>query len=137
VPLPEPAEPSQAAHGHARHVGAAPGAESVSAGTSCEAALAAYSQPVVVGGPSGPPDLSAGAYASVLNRGSYLAHCGAPPDMRIQICVAVQNGSAVGVTVRTTPADRGIGRCIAQAVRSLSFPSHPRLDVVRTTFEPG
>ena len=134
--LPEPAELDKTVPGPARRIRRAPGAESVSVGTSCEAALAAYSEPIVVGGPAGPPDLSAGAYASVLNRGTYLQDCGAPSDMRVQICVAVQHGRAVGVTVRTAPADRAIGRCIAQAVRGLSFPSHPRLDVARTTFEP-
>ena len=134
--LPDPAETDQAEPGPARHIRRAPGAESVSDGTSCEAALAAYSEPIVVGGPAGPPDLSAGSYGSVLNRSAYLEHCGAPADMRIQICVAVQHGRAVGVTVRTAPADRAVGRCIAQAVRRLSFPSHSRLDVARTTFEP-
>jgi hypothetical protein len=56
--------------------------------------------------------------------------------MRIHICAAVQNGRATGVTVRTEPGDRSVGRCIARAVRGLAFPSHPRLDVARTTFEP-
>ena len=131
-----PEEPDEAAPAPRRRMPRAPGAETVSVGPSCEAALAAYSEPIVVGGPAGPPDLSAGAYASVLNRGTYLQACGAPSDMQIQICVAVQHGRAVGVTVRTAPADRAVGRCIAQAVRGLSFPSHPRLDVARTTFEP-
>ena len=111
-------------------------AGTVSVGQSCEAAQAASVQQVEIGGPAGPPDLSVGAYASVLNRSSYFQHCGAPAGMRIRICAAVQLGRAVGVTVRTEPADRAVGRCIAQAVRGLAFPSHPRLDVATTTFEP-
>jgi hypothetical protein len=111
-------------------------AGTISVGQSCEAAQAAAVQHVEIGGPAGPPDLSVGAYASVLNRASYFQHCGAPAGMRIRICAAVQLGRAVGVTVRTEPADRSVGRCIARAVRGLAFPSHPRLDVATTSFEP-
>ena len=82
-----------------------------------------------------PPDLTAARYGSVLNRGSYFAHCGVPDHVAVHICAAVQNGRAVGVTVRTKPSDRGLERCVAAAVRGLAFPSHPRMDVTRTTFE--
>ena len=81
-----------------------------------------------------PPDLSAGAYGSVLNRGTYFGHCGVPDSMTVSICAAVQNGRAVGVSVSTTPRDGRISSCVSSAVRGLSFPSHPRLDVTRTTF---
>jgi hypothetical protein len=83
---------------------------------------------------SAPPDLSAGAYAGVLNNGRYLLPCGVPADMKVSICAAVQNGRAVGVTVTTTPKNGGIASCIASQVRGLSFPSHPRLDVTTTVF---
>jgi hypothetical protein len=36
--------------------------------------------------------------------------------------------------VTATPRSPGIERCVAGGVRGLSFPSHPKLDVTRTTF---
>jgi hypothetical protein len=55
--------------------------------------------------------------------------------MEINICAAVQNGRAVGVTVVTKPRNPGVASCIAGGVRGLSFPSHPKLDVTRTAFK--
>jgi hypothetical protein len=100
-------------------------------GMSCEAARARYVEDY---DKSGPPDLSAGAYGAVLNKGSYLNACNVPSSMGVTVCAAVQNGRAVGVTVTTQPPDPKIASCVAGAVRSLSFPSHPRLDVTTTTF---
>ncbi|HVY44347.1 MAG TPA: hypothetical protein VHB21_00650 [Minicystis sp.] len=102
-------------------------------GMSCEAAQARYVEEYKMGN-NGPPDLTAGAYGAVLNRGSYLNACGVPPSMTVNVCAAVQNGRAVGVTVSTSPHNGGIASCVAAQVRALSFPSHPRLDVARTTF---
>lgn len=87
-----------------------------------------------MGGNNGPPDLTAGAYGAVLNKGSYLNSCGVPPSMAVNICAAVQNGRAVGVTVTTDPPSPGIASCVAGQVRSMGFPAHPRLDVTRTSF---
>lgn len=103
----------------------------VPSGLSCEGARARYVEDY---SKEAPPDLSAGAYGSVLNNGRYLLGCGVPSNMSVTICAAVQNGRAVGVTVTTDPKNPGIGSCIAGAVRGLSFPSHPRLDVTTTTF---
>ncbi|MBM4358175.1 MAG: hypothetical protein FJ096_08690 [Deltaproteobacteria bacterium] len=100
-------------------------------GLSCSGAQARYVEDY---SKDAPPDLSAGAYGAVLNRGDYLNACGVPPSMAVSICAAVQNGRAVGVTVSTTPPNGGIARCIAGQVRSLSFPAHPRLDVSTTSF---
>jgi hypothetical protein len=102
-------------------------------GMSCEAAQARYVEEYKMGSDT-PPDLTAGAYGAVLNRGSYLNGCGVPSSMSVNICVAVQNGRAVGVSVSTDPPNQGIASCVSGAVRSLPFPSHPRLDVTRTTF---
>lgn len=104
-------------------------------GRSCEAAAAAYADEIRVGGDRGPADLSAGDYARVLNSGSYLGGCGVPEHARVDVCAAVQNGRAVGVTVRLSPRAPSVERCVASRVRRLSFPSHPRLDVARTRFE--
>jgi hypothetical protein len=103
-------------------------------GRSCEAAIAAYREEMAMGG-STPADLTAARYGAVLNRGSYFAHCGVADDMKVKICAAVQNGRALGVTVTTTPGSADKARCIAQAVRGLAFPSHPRMDVTTTVFE--
>jgi hypothetical protein len=130
---PEPAPPSPPAAAPAPPA-EAPGPGS-SDGRSCEAAAAAHADEIRVGGDRGPADLSAGDYARVLNNGSYLGACGVPANARVDVCAAVQNGRAVGVTVRLTPRAPGVERCVAGRVRRLSFPSHPRLDVARTRFE--
>lgn len=101
---------------------------------SCESAIAAYVEEYKIGNDGVPPDLGAADYGAVLNRGSYMTGCGVPANMEVNICAAVQNGRAVGVTVNTSPSSPGIASCISGAVRGLSFPSHPRLDVARTTF---
>jgi hypothetical protein len=103
-------------------------------GQSCEAAQAAYVEEMNVGGPRGQADITAGQYGSILNRGSYFGHCGVPDSMKLNICAAVQNGKAVGVTVVTSPRDRRVESCVSGSVRGLSFPSHPKLDVTRTQF---
>ncbi len=100
-------------------------------GMSCEGAQAKYVEDY---SKDAPPDLTAGSYGAVLNRGSYLNSCGVPPSTEVNICAAVQNGRAVGVTITTRPSNPGINSCISGAVRALSFPAHPRLDVSRTTF---
>ncbi len=100
-------------------------------GMSCEGARAKYIEDY---DKSAPPDLTAGQYGQVLNNGSYVVGCGAPQSMKVTVCAAIQNGRAVGVTVSTNPSDSKIGSCIAGAVRRLSFPAHPRLDVTTTVF---
>ena len=117
--------------------GASPGGGSypvLGGGMSCEGAAARYNEEYKMGGNNGPPDLTAGAYGAVLNKGSYLNSCGVPPSMAVNICAAVQNGRAVGVTVTTDPPSPGIASCVAGQVRSMGFPAHPRLDVTRTSF---
>lgn len=118
-------------------VAAAPTAPSetvASAGASCEQAAANAVQSIEIGRDE-PDDLTREDYEVVLNRGSYFAHCGVGERTLIEICAAVQRGRAIGVTVKTTPASPAAASCIARAVRSLGFPSHPRLDVVRTRFD--
>jgi hypothetical protein len=112
--------------------GVGPGGHPVLAGgMSCEGARAKYIEDY---DKASPPDLSAGAYGNVLNKGTYLNACGVPSNMSVNICAAVQNGRAVGVTVTTNPPNKGISSCISGAIRGLSFPSHPRLDVTNTSF---
>lgn len=103
-------------------------------GMSCEGARAKYVEEYKMGGSGTAPDLTAGAYAGVLNKGTYLNACGVPSSSSVTVCAAVQNGRAVGVTVSLNPPDRSISSCVAGQIRSMSFPSHPRLDVATTTF---
>ena len=116
-----------------RVVGSQGGFPVLSGGLSCESAMNAYNEEMSMGN-KGKADLTQGQFASVMNSGSYFSHCGVPNSMGISICAAVQNGRAVGVTVVTTPSSPSHQSCIASGVRRLSFPSNPKLDVVRTKF---
>ncbi len=120
--------------GGARVVGKSGGYPILGSGQSCESARNAYVEEMSMGGPKGQADLTQGQYSSVLSRGSYFGHCGVPESTNLNICAAVQNGRAVGVTVTATPPDRRIQSCVAAGVRGLSFPSNPKLDVATTRF---
>jgi hypothetical protein len=120
--------------GGARVVGHSGAYPILGGGQSCESAQAAYNEEMSMG-PHGQADITGGQYAAVLNSGRYFAHCGVPDSTAINICAAVQNGRAVGVTVVTRPRNRGAEGCIAASVRGLSFPSNPKLDVTRTAFQ--
>jgi hypothetical protein len=106
----------------------------IAGGQSCEAAMDAYNEEKSMDG-EGQADITAGQYGRVLNSGAYFSHCGVPMSMSVSICAAVQNGKAVGVTVSTQPNDAKRASCVANSVRGLSFPSHPKLDVTRTRFD--
>lgn len=114
-------------------VGSKGGIPQLGGGMSCEGAIAAYKGDEMVMGKKGQADLTANQFGRVLNGGGYFSHCGVPFSMSVHICAAVQNGRAVGVTVSTSPKS-GKAACVANAVRRLSFPSHPKLDITRTTF---
>jgi hypothetical protein len=118
-----------------RVVGNQGGIPILGGGMSCEGAQAAYVEEMKIGGGKGQADITAAQYGSILNNGSYLNGCGLPSSMGVDVCVAVQAGRAVGVTVRTKPSrNAGVERCIAGRVRGISFPNHPKLDVTRTSF---
>jgi hypothetical protein len=102
-------------------------------GLSCEGARSKYTEELKLDGKQ--PDISAGSYGAKLNQGTYLNSCGVPAGTKVSICAAIQNGRAVGVTVSLTPSDPGKAGCVAGAVRGMSFPSSPSLDVTTTTFE--
>lgn len=104
----------------------------IAGGGSCEGARAKYVEDYTKRGV--PPDLGAGAFSG-LNTGTYLNSCGVPPSMSVSICAAVQNGRAVGVTVRTNPSNGGVAGCVRSAVFGMSFPAHPRMDIATTHFK--
>ncbi len=121
--------------GAKRVVGHGPGGVPIlGGGMSCESAQNAYVEEMNIGGPRGQADITGQQYGSILNRGSYFAHCGVPDSTGLSICAAVQNGRAVGVTVTAKPRNHTIESCVAASVRGLSFPSNPKLDVTRTNF---
>lgn len=113
--------------------GSSGGFPQLAGGMSCEAAQAAYVQEMKMG-EKGQADLSVGQLGAVLNTGSYLNACGVPSSTSVSVCAAIQNGRAVGVTVRTTPSSGGLNGCISSQIRRLSFPSNPKLDITRTNF---
>jgi hypothetical protein len=102
-------------------------------GMSCEGAQAKYVEEMKMG-EKGQADLTAGQFGAVLNNGSYLNSCGVPASTHVNVCAAVQNGRAVGVTVTMDPPNPGMASCVAGRVRGLSFPSNPKLDIARTSF---
>lgn len=104
-------------------------------GTTCEEARDAHPDEVGPGAARHdqpePPDHQ---FSGPLSHGSYLEACSVPADTRIEVCAAIAEGKALGVTVATRPADVDKEKCIAGRVREISFPSHPRLRVVRASF---
>jgi hypothetical protein len=55
--------------------------------------------------------------------------------MALEVCAAVRDGRAVGITVVTRPADARVRACVRNAVAALPFPKSPRLDITRTRFD--
>jgi hypothetical protein len=102
-------------------------------GVTCEQARAQYVEEIGID-QQAPADLTAADYAAVLNQGNYLASCEVPEASHADVCVAVQNGTAVGVTVSLDPPQANIEQCVSRQVRSLSFPSHPKMDIARVHF---
>jgi hypothetical protein len=104
--------------------------------TSCEGAIAAHRQRVTSGKNLGPAKLTFGRNRSIIENGSYLVPCRLPENLELRVCAAIQHGRAVGVTVHTSPLDRRVRDCVAQAVRELEFPPDSQLDVTRAYFSP-
>ncbi len=102
-------------------------------GKSCEQAQKEYIDAAPHEGESSKQP-TVGTYGAILNRGSYFKHCSVPDSTQIQICTAIQNGRAVGVTVRIQPVDSGQADCIAEAILKLSFPVSAGMDVTKTLF---
>jgi eukaryotic-like serine/threonine-protein kinase len=123
---------------HARAPAAAEPArlgEGSSDGTTCEEARDSHPDEVGPGakqnqGAELPDDQLSGP----LSRGSYLNDCEVPEHTRVNVCAAIADGKAVGVTVATSPSDPEKERCVSGKIREIPFPSHPRLRVVRTSF---
>jgi hypothetical protein len=102
---------------------------------SCEAAIARNREEVTIGGPRGPADVTRDSYASILENGRYLSACSIPERTVFEVCAAVQNGRAVGITVASNPPSAAVNSCVRRAVSGLKFPANARLDVTRTRFD--
>jgi hypothetical protein len=110
-------------------------------GPSCETALVDYVvelgvDPLVASREEVEAKYSDGELAAVLNDGSYLRGCGVSDRERLQICAAVRDGRALGVTVCMGSDRREAAECVAEAVRGRKFRKQDRLDLIQTTFEP-
>ena len=103
--------------------------------SSCEAAIARNNEQLTIGAARGPADITREAYASILQSGRYLAACSIPDRTVFEICAAVKDGRAVGITVTSSPTSPALNACVRNAVARLSFPQNPRLDVTHTRFD--
>jgi hypothetical protein len=103
--------------------------------SSCVAAIARNNEQVTIGGPRGAPDISREAYASILQNGRYLSSCSIPDRTVFEICAAVKDGQAVGITVVSSPPAAQLNACVRSAVAHLKFPRNQRLDVTHTRFD--
>jgi hypothetical protein len=104
--------------------------------TSCEAAIARNNEQLTIGEPRrGPVDVTRDQYAAILQDGRYLAGCSLPDRTVFEICAAVRDGRAVGITVTSNPPSGNLNGCVRRAVSRLKFPANPRLDVTHTRFD--
>jgi hypothetical protein len=112
-----------------------PAARPVAALLSCEAAVARNEEQLEIGAARGPADITRESFARVLQDGAYLRGCDVPERMVLEICAAVKQGRAVGVTVTTAPPSASVAACVRSAVARLGFPYGERLDVTHTRFD--
>ncbi len=103
--------------------------------SSCEAAIARNNEQLTIGAARGAPDISREAYASILQSGRYLSGCSIPERTVFEICAAVKDGHAVGITILSSPPSSKLNACVRSAVARLKFPQNARLDVTHTRFD--
>ncbi len=102
------------------------------AGMGCQRAYDEFEQTIDVSAKSSAADVQPGAYAALLEDFDRYRGCDLDHEMDVSICVAVVNGRAKGVTVKTQPANARLAACISSAVQRTRFPKSPRMDLVRT-----
>jgi hypothetical protein len=108
-------------------------------GESCEAVSTAERERALASGAAEEeaPEEHATEITHVLNQGHYLNDCQLPERSGVELCVAVIDGEARGVTVSLRPGTHEQAACIANQIRRLSFPSHALVSIARTEFEPS
>lgn len=100
-------------------------------GMGCEEAHASFERTIDVSATPG-ADVPREAYARMLEDFANYRSCDLNHEMDVSICVAVVNGRARGITVKTQPANARLATCIASAVSRLHYPKSPNMDLVRT-----
>lgn len=78
-------------------------------------------------------DATSADYTRVLSRLD-VGGCRPSGKQHIEVCVALSDGRAAGITVHTTPSAPALGECIAGKVRGLGFPASSGTDLVRTQY---
>jgi hypothetical protein len=89
-------------------------------------------------GASKPPAIDAKTEEAIknkLSRGNYLGDCRVPGTTKVHICASILEGRAAGVTVKVTPDDPKLMRCIDEAVRRMSFPEGREMVIASTHFD--
>lgn len=115
---------------------AAPSALRTGDGESCEEAQESY-WASRRGVPTGtPPGTVLDFLDEVFTRADFAEDCGLPSDWGMFICAVVRQGTAIGVSVRTTPASLATADCVAAAVRRGAFPLRPGLALAEVSFAP-
>jgi hypothetical protein len=102
-----------------------------STGPSYEAAL---DTPENISALAGEPTLTDQDLAGPMRNPSFMSDCNAPDSMHVKVQVAVRDGAAIGVTVRTDPDDTTVAECIEKAVRGLQWTPSKRRDSMTTVY---
>jgi hypothetical protein len=89
----------------------------------------------VEGAQKGQPssNLERAGYASLLDDGRFREVCRTRVRRRVELCLAVNRGVLVGVTVHTEPSDPTTDSCIVRELRSVRYPFESTLRMVSTT----
>lgn len=109
-------------------------AVNVSTGKSCEKAIDENPQKIDMGKKGG-KDLTDAQLGAPLRDSTFMTPCNLPDSSSADICVAVKNGTPLGVSVGVKPSNNKIAACIDRAVRRMKFPSSEKLDVVHQKFD--
>jgi hypothetical protein len=78
--------------------------------------------------------LSSAQLGAPLVRGTFIAACGAPDDMKVVVDATVKMGRAVNVAVKTHPSNPSVASCIERATRDLQWDVSPKTDRVTVTY---
>jgi hypothetical protein len=77
--------------------------------------------------------LSKETLESPLKDPTRFGHCGIPRTTRIDISVAIYNGQAIGVDVRSNPGNRSIDFCVERVVRQTTWVKELAINRVTVT----
>ena len=78
--------------------------------------------------------LSSAQLSAPLYHATFIAGCGAPPEMKVVLTATVKLGRAVEVHATTDPPDPGISLCIETAARDLRWDASKKTDKVTVRY---